>query len=63
MSEISGRGVGLDAVKRNLEDIGGKVSLEILEYTDGAGVCVFQFVLSLPKDFWVDINENTGLIA
>lgn len=43
VSEVSGRGVGLDAVKRTLESLGGSVSLEC---TPGQGT---RFEIDLPS--------------
>lgn len=42
LSDVSGRGVGMDVVKRNIERMGGEISIES---TPGAGT---TFILSLP---------------
>ncbi len=57
VSEISGRGVGLDAVKQSLADAGGSVTIEILEYYEGSDSCSFQFRLCLPADLWVQVDQ------
>ncbi|HNX90697.1 MAG TPA: ATP-binding protein, partial [Candidatus Omnitrophota bacterium] len=55
VTDISGRGVGMDVVKRNIESIGGKV---ITESEIGAGS---KFTLKFPKSVAVKIMQ--GLIV
>lgn len=42
VSDVSGRGVGMDVVRKNLQDVGGRV---VVQSTPGAGS---RFILSLP---------------
>ena len=48
VSDISGRGVGLDAVRSFLVKEGGDIWLEFIQEEDADGSRQFQFVLSLP---------------
>ena len=47
LSAISGRGVGLEAVKAYLEEIGGSISVELVDKI-GEFTFSFRFVLTLP---------------
>ncbi len=47
VSDISGRGVGMDAVRRFLESIGGSISIELLGPLENENQ-KFQLVLALP---------------
>ena len=42
VSDVSGRGVGMDVVRKNIQDVGGRV---VVQSTPGAGS---RFILSLP---------------
>lgn len=42
LSDVSGRGVGMDVVRKNIQDVGGRV---VVQSTPGAGS---RFILSLP---------------
>ncbi|WP_245676871.1 7TM diverse intracellular signaling domain-containing protein [Oligoflexus tunisiensis] len=56
LSDISGRGVGLDAVRTMLEDAGGGIAI-IFNASDNIQVdstaVPFHFRMSLPDDMWV----------
>ena len=57
VSKISGRGVGMDAVKRFLESIGGTVSLNLLEDTPNEnGYIPFETIITLPPEYYVEIS-------
>ncbi|MDP9046285.1 MAG: ATP-binding protein [Pseudomonadota bacterium] len=53
VTEISGRGVGLDAVKGFLEREGGRVSVRFLGPRTAEGYRPFEFVIALPSSFAV----------
>ena len=64
VTDISGRGVGMDAVKHYVERIGGSVNIEILEpdaslpYLKQLGVKFVKFALivTLPEDILVPVS-------
>ena len=57
VSIISGRGVGMDAVKRFLESIGGTVSLNLLKETPSEDGCIpFETIITLPPTYYVEIS-------
>ena len=53
VTEVSGRGVGMDAVKGFLEREGGKVSVDFLGPRNEGGYRPFEFVIVLPASFAV----------
>lgn len=50
VSEISGRGVGLDAVRSYLEDVGGEVQILLQPGPDREHMA-FEFLIKIPSDF------------
>ena len=55
VTELSGRGVGMDVVRRNVEDLHGTVEIESIE---GVGTTVelrLPLSLSVIEGFWVDV--------
>jgi two-component system, chemotaxis family, sensor kinase CheA len=52
VTDISGRGVGMDVVKKNVEAAGGTIEIESVK---GAGT---RFTLSVPKSITVKIIEG-----
>ncbi|MBF0353315.1 MAG: Hpt domain-containing protein [SAR324 cluster bacterium] len=48
VSEISGRGVGMDAVKQFLHDHGGDIRLRLLQPSELPEQAAFEFVITLP---------------
>lgn len=46
-TETSGRGVGMDVIKANIENIGGKIAIELLETSDSKGYLPFQVAFEL----------------
>jgi two-component system chemotaxis sensor kinase CheA len=55
VTELSGRGVGMDVVRRNVEDLHGTVEIESVE---GAGTTVelrLPLSLSVIEGFWIDV--------
>ena len=53
VTEVSGRGVGMDAVKGFLEREGGRVGVRFLGPRSPAGHRPFEFVIVLPASFAV----------
>jgi two-component system, chemotaxis family, sensor kinase CheA len=55
VTELSGRGVGMDVVRRNVEDLHGTVEIESIE---GAGTTVelrLPLSLSVIEGFWINV--------
>ncbi|MFW7380860.1 MAG: hypothetical protein ACOH5I_18740 [Oligoflexus sp.] len=51
LSQVSGRGVGMDAIRRFLETVDGMIQVEQLEPLDENGDYYrFKFILSLPLE-------------
>ena len=50
LTTVSGRGVGMDAVRKFAEDLGGQVTLELLSERDEKGYCPFSTVVKLPTE-------------
>lgn len=48
VTEVSGRGVGMDAVKRFLEAEGGRIDVELTDDNENADFRAFQTVITLP---------------
>jgi signal transduction histidine kinase len=67
VSEISGRGVGMDAVKRWLEKEGAMVSIVLNESKDSASVdfTPFELHIRLPVEFYrrVETEQNLSLAS
>ncbi|EJE54397.1 chemotaxis protein histidine kinase-like protein [Acidovorax sp. CF316] len=53
VTAISGRGVGMDAVKAFIESVGGSIGLELLPGGASAGHAPFQTVIHLPAQYGV----------
>ncbi|MES2822302.1 MAG: two-component regulator propeller domain-containing protein [Pseudomonadota bacterium] len=54
ISDISGRGVGLDAVKQFLQEQGGSVSLQLqAEQIDSHGFMPFELIVTLPESLFL----------
>jgi signal transduction histidine kinase len=60
LTEISGRGVGMDAVRRFVEDSGGRVDIDLnLAPGQKDGHCPFQFVITLPFELFEEpLSQN-----
>jgi HPt (histidine-containing phosphotransfer) domain-containing protein/PAS domain-containing protein len=53
LTEISGRGVGMDAVRRFIEDCGGRIQIELDQaQAESQAYRSFQFVITLPFDLF-----------
>lgn len=53
VTEVSGRGVGMDAVKDFLKRDGGRIEIHLLGGQEGDAFRPFEFVLSLPANYAV----------
>ena len=58
VTDISGRGVGMDAVRKMFTDVGGNVELELKEKPDTPKAVPFVFHLYLPNEYWAKIDGN-----
>ena len=64
VTEVSGRGVGMDAVKGFVEDEGGTITLEFLSEHNQGDFRPFETVIRLPKKFAVlVVPESLELLA
>jgi len=52
VSEVSGRGVGMDAVKQFLEQEGGGIRIELTDSAEGEDFRQFKTVITLPNSFY-----------
>lgn len=53
VTEVSGRGVGMDAVRGFVQAEGGNISLELASTDAGVDFCPFETVITLPAKFAV----------
>jgi len=58
ISELSGRGVGMDAVRRYVEDVGGTVELILRLEELKDGYCPFSLVIRLPDSLYLHQNPS-----
>lgn len=58
VTEVSGRGVGMDAVLNFVKREGGKVELRFRDANVGADYRAFETVVSLPASYAVDAHPN-----
>jgi two-component system, chemotaxis family, sensor kinase CheA len=68
VTEVSGRGVGMDAVKEMLEREHGRIELRFTDERRGADFRQFQTIVSLPEAWAVDslgaaIDQDTSAAA
>lgn len=56
VTEVSGRGVGMDAVKAFLKDEGGKLEIRFLGVNATADFRPFEVVISLPEKFAMQVD-------
>jgi len=65
VSEVSGRGVGMDAVKGFIENDGGSIVIHFLDDKQDADYRAFELVLTLPDKFatLADLKQPFGLRA
>ncbi|HYX38084.1 MAG TPA: AAA family ATPase [Oligoflexus sp.] len=62
VSDLSGRGIGMTAVKDTIQEASGSIELELLKTRRvEEGFCAFTFVISLPLDlFQIDLQRNAA---
>jgi two-component sensor histidine kinase len=62
VSELSGRGVGMDAVEKMLQSMGGKIYLQLRpdlkSYAEGYRP--FEFHITLPKNLFVEMGDESN---
>ncbi|MFT3857879.1 MAG: Hpt domain-containing protein [Aquabacterium sp.] len=63
VTEVSGRGVGMDAVKGFIENEGGSIDIQFLDDREDGEYRPFELVLSLPEKFatLADLKQPFGL--
>jgi len=59
VSEISGRGVGMDAVRQVLADVGGRIFIQLKDHPDELKPVAFAFRMFLPHEHWAELNATT----
>lgn len=52
LTDVSGRGVGMDAVKDFLEKEGGQIEIKLLEGEEGSAFRSFETVITIPSRFY-----------
>jgi chemotaxis protein histidine kinase CheA len=52
VTEISGRGVGMDAVRSYLEKAGASVQIELLDQSETMSSVAFRLIIKLPEPLW-----------
>jgi signal transduction histidine kinase len=58
VTEISGRGVGMDAVRKILADVGGQIFVQLKEPTQDLKPVAFAFRIFLPHEHWAELQET-----
>ena len=58
VSEISGRGIGMDAVRSAVTSMGGQIELRLLGASDSEGYIAFETKLELPMQYFETIKIN-----
>ena len=52
VTEISGRGVGMDSVLSFIERVGGRADVHLLGSIEDPQHVPFEIILQLPQEFW-----------
>ena len=60
VTEVSGRGVGMDAVQSFVQREGGQIRLHLVDDRAGADFRAFETIIELPAKFAVDGKAATG---
>lgn len=60
VTEVSGRGVGMDAVQDFVKREGGNIELRLVDDKAGADYRAFETVISLPGKFAVDTGQKSA---
>jgi chemotaxis protein histidine kinase CheA len=61
VTEVSGRGVGMDAVKGFLHKEGGDIEIRFLDEREGADFRPFELLITLPEKYAVQPGRWTRL--
>jgi chemotaxis protein histidine kinase CheA len=56
VTDISGRGVGMDAVRKILADVGGQIFVQLKEETQVGKAVAFAFRIFLPHEHWAELQ-------
>jgi chemotaxis protein histidine kinase CheA len=56
--EISGRGVGMDAVRAYMENLGGRVTLQVEAEKERAGYFPFSITMDVPRAFFTPLSSE-----
>lgn len=62
VSDISGRGVGMDAVRSLAQSLGGRIGIELLG-REGDALRAFQTVVTLPAAWAIGCADETAVVA
>lgn len=58
VTDVSGRGVGMDAVRGFLQKAGGKIEIRFMDDKQGADFRAFQMVVTLPEGLVVQLSDE-----
>lgn len=60
VSDVSGRGVGMDAVRQTLSDVGGRIFIQLKEHPSQLQPVAFAFRLFLPHEHWAELSGSAA---
>jgi hypothetical protein len=63
VTHVSGRGVGLDAVKGFLQKEGGNIAIRLLDTNPASDYCRFETVIHLPDKYAASLNADMSFDA
>lgn len=63
VTDVSGRGVGMDAVRALIEEVGGSIVLELAGGAEGAAWRGFTTRIALPAAWALGLREHTGEVV
>ena len=63
VTEVSGRGVGMDAVRGFLEKEGGSIGIRFLDEREGANFRAFETVIALPDKYAASLSAAMSFDA
>jgi signal transduction histidine kinase len=63
VTEISGRGMGMEAIRLYLREVGGDATLELLHAEGSPMYCPFRLVISLPSSYYRRIDASPPGLA
>ena len=59
VTDISGRGVGMDAVRSFMRNLGGEVSIDVRDVTSGS-FCTFSLVFAIPSHLFQSFGSSSS---